>query len=259
MLPTNFVSHNCSSTSFVRVKPISKRQRSIIHNNINIPPIANSYSSYLPYLTIHFNFEIQEQYRYIPRNDLEPVVVTHATRQGSTEPSQIVLHIADVMLYPRLDRAISEALGDWKDRFEEQEYRSIIERTTRLLTKLMNMNKKYSNCKRRQTSDVCVDLTLTIQHVCYGRILFASEEYLSGRGMVPASKSSIMELLSNKIVVDERNIKDECMICLEKIGKERSEVLCMPCSHIFHGECITKWLEKSHYCPLCRFEMRTEQ
>ncbi|XP_057981218.1 probable E3 ubiquitin-protein ligase ATL45 [Malania oleifera] len=45
-----------------------------------------------------------------------------------------------------------------------------------------------------------------------------------------------------------------CVICLEEflVG---SEVRRMPCSHVFHGDCIVQWLGKSHFCPLCRFSM----
>ncbi|KAK8259897.1 hypothetical protein V6Z11_D13G086200 [Gossypium hirsutum] len=39
-----------------------------------------------------------------------------------------------------------------------------------------------------------------------------------------------------------------------KVGAEAYR---MPCSHIFHGDCIEKWLKQNHYCPICRFEMPT--
>ncbi|XP_059289480.1 uncharacterized protein LOC132042999 [Lycium ferocissimum] len=47
---------------------------------------------------------------------------------------------------------------------------------------------------------------------------------------------------------------DECMICFEELGKER-ELMGMPCSHVFHGDCITTWLEIGHSCPLCRYDI----
>ncbi|XP_059310196.1 RING-H2 finger protein ATL66-like [Lycium ferocissimum] len=171
------------------------------------------------------------------------------TWQCSTKSSQIILHLSDIMLYERLDLAIWDVLVHWKEEFEDQ-HDAIIERTARRLRRIIR--KESNEC--RQMLGVSVDVTLVIHHVCDGRILLALEES-SADGMVPASKSS-MKLL-NKIEVDENNINDDCIVCLEEIGKE-SEVLCTPCSHIFHGECITKWLEKSHYCPLCRFEMPTD-
>tara|TARA_B100000927_G_scaffold290311_2_gene288840 strand:- start:11456 stop:13291 length:1836 start_codon:yes stop_codon:yes gene_type:complete len=41
-----------------------------------------------------------------------------------------------------------------------------------------------------------------------------------------------------------------CCICLEKISKEKSVAL--PCAHVFHGDCINKWLSVNSCCPLCK-------
>ena len=29
----------------------------------------------------------------------------------------------------------------------------------------------------------------------------------------------------------------------------------MPCSHLFHDECLVPWLERHNTCPVCRFEL----
>lgn len=50
--------------------------------------------------------------------------------------------------------------------------------------------------------------------------------------------------------------RESCTICLEEF-EAGSEALCMPCTHIFHAGCIVKWLNESHYCPVCRFEVPT--
>lgn len=47
-----------------------------------------------------------------------------------------------------------------------------------------------------------------------------------------------------------------CMICLENIHsnarcKEEEERV-LKCRHAFHSECIERWLELKHNCPLCR-------
>ena len=71
---------------------------------------------------------------------------------------------------------------------------------------------------------------------------------------VPAAKASIEAL--KKVRVDVSCTARECSICLEEFCNG-SEVMRMPCSHIYHKDCIVKWLETSHLCPLCRFPMPT--
>ncbi|KAK6242787.1 zinc finger protein [Theobroma cacao] len=98
----------------------------------------------------------------------------------------------------------------------------------------------------------------------------ASEFESSNYNMVPAKESSVKKMLKSVRVeavecdqkVEEKIKKgrldaENCVICLEelKVGSDASR---MPCSHIFHGDCIEKWLKQSHYCPVCRFEMPTE-
>lgn len=227
MVPENFVSHSRSTNSFIKSKPISKK-----NNLIGIPPIVDSYSSSSPYLSVHFNFNIHTKVWDIQSNNR--TVLIHSTFEDSTGSSQVILNLSDIMLYKRLDHAISNMLTH---EFEDQRG-SILDRTTRQLTRLMTITKSNYKC-RRKVLGACVNVTLVINHFC-DRALHASEELFNG--MVPASKSSI---------------KNECIVCLSEINKE-SEALCMPCSHIFHGECIIRWLEKSHYCPLCRFAMPTE-
>ncbi|KZV31835.1 hypothetical protein F511_25948 [Dorcoceras hygrometricum] len=70
-------------------------------------------------------------------------------------------------------------------------------------------------------------------------------------GMVPTRDSSI-ESLNITTAKEEQS----CPICLEDFDLG-CQVVSMPCSHVFHEECIKMWLRYSHYCPLCRFEMPT--
>ena len=68
---------------------------------------------------------------------------------------------------------------------------------------------------------------------------------------VGASKSSI-ESLKRVRIDDQAGVS--CSVCLDDIlvGSQATK---LPCSHIFHGDCIVKWLVNSKYCPLCRFAM----
>ncbi|KAJ6382588.1 hypothetical protein OIU77_031098 [Salix suchowensis] len=75
--------------------------------------------------------------------------------------------------------------------------------------------------------------------------------------LIPATQSSIQSL--EEVIFDGTEPATLCTICLEtmEIG---SPVTRMPCSHRhkFHSPCIVLWLEISHVCPLCRFELPAE-
>ncbi|XVE85911.1 hypothetical protein DITRI_Ditri17bG0129600 [Diplodiscus trichospermus] len=70
----------------------------------------------------------------------------------------------------------------------------------------------------------------------------------SNYGMIPAQESRRLK----KVNVEDGD--DGCVICLEelKVGSYASQ---MPCSHMFHSNCIESWLKKKNNCPICRFEM----
>lgn len=52
------------------------------------------------------------------------------------------------------------------------------------------------------------------------------------------------------------NETDECFICLEN-SKEKSNLKILPCSHVYHPECILKWFQKNKdtQCPVCKKEV----
>nr|XP_019710340.1 E3 ubiquitin-protein ligase RNF115-like [Elaeis guineensis] len=78
----------------------------------------------------------------------------------------------------------------------------------------------------------------------------------SGFGGMPASKSFIESLGRLPYGQGEGVREEECVICLEDFVAG-AEVSTIPCSHSFHSQCITQWLEKSHLCPICRYHMPT--
>ncbi|OMP09512.1 Zinc finger, RING-type [Corchorus olitorius] len=44
-----------------------------------------------------------------------------------------------------------------------------------------------------------------------------------------------------------------CAICLEAFPGNSGFKL--PCSHVFHGDCVAQWLWRKRSCPLCRFQL----
>lgn len=70
-----------------------------------------------------------------------------------------------------------------------------------------------------------------------------------------ASREAIERL--EKVQIDEDRLRRQqclCAICLQEfvVGLQ---VTRLPCSHIFHGDCVLNWLTKSKACPLCRSEL----
>lgn len=49
----------------------------------------------------------------------------------------------------------------------------------------------------------------------------------------------------------------ECLICLEE-QKMGTVAVKLGCGHIYHEECLKLWLKKSCTCPVCRYELETD-
>jgi hypothetical protein len=48
-----------------------------------------------------------------------------------------------------------------------------------------------------------------------------------------------------------------CSICLGEY-EEGEELVKLPCSHIYHDECISSWCSNHIRCPLCNANLETE-
>ena len=51
----------------------------------------------------------------------------------------------------------------------------------------------------------------------------------------------------------EECMLSECTICLVQYTEETKKTT--ECHHIFHQECLDKWLQTNNSCPLCRTEL----
>jgi hypothetical protein len=50
----------------------------------------------------------------------------------------------------------------------------------------------------------------------------------------------------------------KCSICQDNFYKDQKvKKLC--CKHIYHEECINKWMERSNTCPICRKDIIKKQ
>ncbi|KAG5522670.1 hypothetical protein RHGRI_034719 [Rhododendron griersonianum] len=77
-------------------------------------------------------------------------------------------------------------------------------------------------------------------------------------GRPPASKTVVENLES--VVVTKEDVESDnslCAICKDgmSVGEKANQ---LPCSHRYHGDCIIPWLGIRNTCPVCRYELPTD-
>jgi len=74
-----------------------------------------------------------------------------------------------------------------------------------------------------------------------------------------AAKSSLMSELSHKVFSkkDEEEGLNSCAVCQEEY-QEGCEVVEAPCGHLFHENCLQPWFQSHNSCPMCRYEVETD-
>ncbi|XP_074353339.1 uncharacterized protein LOC141692410 [Apium graveolens] len=80
----------------------------------------------------------------------------------------------------------------------------------------------------------------------------------SGRGAPPAAVSYVKSLPS-LVISDDQEKQDGlvCAICKDSLTAG-TVVNQLPCSHLYHNFCILPWLSARSTCPICRFELPTD-
>lgn len=73
-------------------------------------------------------------------------------------------------------------------------------------------------------------------------------------GTPPARKEDVESLAIVKI--QEPSL--QCSVCLDdfEVGVEAKQ---MPCKHNFHADCLLPWLELHSSCPVCRYQLPTDE
>nr|CCA20603.1 conserved hypothetical protein [Albugo laibachii Nc14] len=76
-------------------------------------------------------------------------------------------------------------------------------------------------------------------------------------GTPPAAKEAIEKLPVLSITQEDINTNSECAVCKDDFNLAE-EARRMPCTHTFHPDCILPWLKQHNSCPVCRYELPTD-
>ena len=96
------------------------------------------------------------------------------------------------------------------------------------------------------------------------RIIFLQSMQNQPTGTPPASKTAISKLKKFNMrdefcKKNEKGVMEcpECSVCMAEIKLKEVTVL-IPCGHMYHETCIMKWLDMHNSCPVCRYELPTD-
>ena len=70
------------------------------------------------------------------------------------------------------------------------------------------------------------------------------------------NEEEIKSLKHDKFIKN-KYLEDKCIICQYNF-MELESVVGLSCKHCFHFACLKPWIEKQHYCPLCKSNIRKE-
>ena len=81
-------------------------------------------------------------------------------------------------------------------------------------------------------------------------------EYLKHKERQNTVQENPIDNLQTLIITNQPYIlpEDICTICLEEF-KFDEELKKLKCNHIYHKECLEKWIYKNSICPLCDFKI----
>jgi hypothetical protein len=100
---------------------------------------------------------------------------------------------------------------------------------------------------------------LTLEEQLFRLALMRSmqDESSKPKAPPPASKDSLSQLTSGRAGSRKALLKEKCVVCADQF-KPSDTYSQLPCNHVFHQACLFPWLQSTNTCPICRFELPTD-
>ncbi|KAF5748895.1 E3 ubiquitin-protein ligase Praja-1 [Tripterygium wilfordii] len=119
----------------------------------------------------------------------------------------------------------------------------------------VNMNNPGLNTFSFQYPNDSIDDSFSLDDILY-EVLFGqfpdNEDEVVWRGSPPAAK-----IVVDNLPMEELDEEAVCAVCKDDISREE-KVKRLPCKHYFHKDCILPWLGIRNTCPICRYELPTD-
>lgn len=74
---------------------------------------------------------------------------------------------------------------------------------------------------------------------------------LDGSGPPPLNQKEIALIPTVEVTPDDVAKNTQCSVCMEDF-RVKEPVRKLPCSHLYHTDCIVPWLQMHGTCPICR-------
>jgi Ring finger domain len=81
--------------------------------------------------------------------------------------------------------------------------------------------------------------------------------YKAARDKKESRRGSYGSVAQQDVVKPGMEEEPHCSICLGEY-EEGEDLSKLPCSHIYHDECITSWCSNHIRCPLCNYDLESE-
>ncbi|KAI3666795.1 hypothetical protein L6452_41832 [Arctium lappa] len=174
---------------------------------------------------------------------------------------------SNMSAYPRQDDAsLNQSNSDDDDEFEE------VENTDGSLVSRVQLHRSLATNGRNLPVDWLNEiLSPEAENLERSRYVGNAGDYLDARGFeqllerlaetdgsrrgAPPAAVSFVKNLELVVVGEDEGLV--CVICKDSVCVG-SVVNRLPCLHVYHPSCIMPWLNTRNTCPLCRYELPTD-